>query len=371
MAKKQTTDNKDMDPMAELLAKHKTIVKVFKVGELVEGQVVDLSHNRLLLDIGGKSEGIIIGRELEDSDRTAKSLKVGEKILAKVIQSENDHGYTVLSLRRAEKERHWHHFNKFLKDGTIIEVQVLEFNKGGLVVDYNGSQGFVPLSHLDRAHFAETSNVALGSEVDLAQKAGSLIGQTLRTRVIEVNEASNRLVLSEKEVSLADSKAGQTDRLTELKVGEVLQGTVTGVTPFGVFVDLQGVEGLVHVSELSWEKVLSPAKLYKSGDTVDVKILSIEVTSGKVSLSIKALADDPWASLEERYPEGKIVQGIVSKIAPFGAFVNLEPGVDGLIHVSETVGPLKEGEDVEAVIVNVDSKNRKLGLSVRRLQSIK
>ena len=357
--------------MAELLAKHKTMVKVFKVGELVEGIVVSLSHNRLLLDIGGKSEGVIVGRELEDSDRTAKSLSVGDKVLAKVIQSENDNGYTVLSLRRAEKERHWHHFNKFLKDGTVLEVTVLEFNKGGLVVDYNGSQGFVPLSHLDRAHFAETTNVAVGSDADLTQKAGSLIGQTLRTCVIEVNEASNRLVLSEKEVSLADSKAGQADRLTELKEGEVLKGAVTGVTPFGVFVDLQGIEGLVHVSELSWEKVTNPARLYKSGDTVEVKVLSIDTANSKVSLSIKALTDDPWAGLEERYPEGKIVQGLVSKIAPFGAFVNLEPGVDGLIHVSETVGPLKEGEEVEAVVVNVDSKGRKLGLSVRRLQSIK
>lgn len=362
------------NPMEKLLQKHtKVQPRVFKNGTLVEGTVVSMAHNRLLLDIGGKSEGIVIGRELEDTGRTVKNLKVGDTVLAKVIQSENDSGYTVLSLRRAEKERHWRDFKEYETSETTLEAKVTEYNKGGLVVEVLGVQGFVPLSHLDRgAHFAEeTSNTAAGNEADLAQKAESLVGQTLMVRVIEVNETNNRLVLSEKEVSSARSKQAAASRLLEIKAGEDLSGNVSGVTPFGVFVDLGGVEGLVHVSELAWDKVTMPSKLYKVGDAVTVRVLTVDATSGKLALSIKALASDPWDGVAERYPEGKIVQGIVSKIAPFGAFVNLEPGVDGLIHVSETVGPLKEGEDVEVVVVSVDANTRRLGLSVRRLQSLK
>ena len=337
------------DLMGQLLAKHSSGVRVFRPGELIEGTVVSTSHNRLLLDIGGKSEGVITGRELEDTEKTAKKLKIGDTILAKVVQSENDNGYTVMSLRRAEKERHWRDFQKYLTEGTILEAKVTEVNKGGLVVDVLGVQGFIPLSRLT------------------SEQPESLIGQTLQTKVIEVNEGSNRLVLSEKEMAGGTSEA-KSDRLAEIHEGDIIESKVSGVTPFGVFVDLNGIEGLVHISELSWDKVLMPSKLYKVGDAVAVKVLSTNADSGKIALSIKALADDPWADVNKNYPEGKVVQGIVSKIAPFGAFVNLEPGVDGLIHVSETVGPLKEGEEVEAVVVNVDSKNRKLGLSIRQLQ---
>jgi small subunit ribosomal protein S1 len=341
---------KDNDPMGQLLAKHKQEIRVFRPGELVEGTVISLAHNRLLLDIGGKSEGVIIGRELEDTEKTVKKLKVGDTLLAKVIQSENDNGYTVLSLRRAEKDRHWRDFQKHLTEGTILSCRVTEYNKGGLVVDVLGVPGFIPLSRLDPAH-----------------EASSLVGQTLAATVIEVSEANNRLVLSEKEADEVGGEA-RTKRLEEIHAGEVIAGKVSGVTAFGVFVDLQGVEGLAHISELAWDKVLMPAKLYKVGDEVSVKVLSVDTATGKVALSIKQLSNDPWAEVDKKYPEGRLVTGTVSKIAPFGAFVNLEPGVDGLIHVSETVGPLKEGEEVEALVVNVDAKNRKLGLSVRKLQ---
>lgn len=352
--------------MEELLSKHKASIRSFRVGELVEGTVVSSSHNKLLLDIGGKSEGVISGKELEDTERTARNLKVGDKLLAKVVQSENDSGYTVLSLRRAEKERHWRDFQKYQTEGTTLSARVLEFNKGGLVVDVLGAQGFIPLSRLDRNHFEP--------DVDLANVAGSLVGQSLEVRVIEVNEAQNRLVLSEpstvqKGQLSPDGKPQVT--IKDIDEGATLTGTVTTVTPFGVFVDIGGFEGLVHISELTWDKVASPAKLYKTGDTVSVKVLSVDKEAGKIALSVRALAADPWEDVSKKYPEGKIVQGIVSKIAPFGAFVNLEPGVDGLVHVSETVGPMKEGEEVEAVVVTSDAKSRKLGLSVRRLQGLK
>lgn len=348
--------------MGQLLAKHQAGARVFKHGELVEGTVVSLAHNRLLLDIGGKSEGLVSGRELEDTEKTVKKLKIGDKVLAKVTQSENDNGYTVLSLRRAEKEKHWRDFHKYLDAGTVLDCKVVEFNKGGLVVEVLGVQGFIPLSRLDRGHFD------VGA--DLAEQAPSLIGKNLSATVIEINEAQNRLVLAEKGVGELGDEA-RSSRLGEIKEGDVLEGQVSGTTPFGVFVDLGGLEGLVHISEISWEKVQNPAKLYKVGDEVEVKVLSVNQGEGKVALSIKQLANDPWANVDKKYPEGRLVTGIVSKIAPFGAFVNLEPGVDGLIHVSETVGPLKEGEEVEAIIVNVDAKNRKLGLSIRKLQGQK
>ncbi|MCG2686150.1 S1 RNA-binding domain-containing protein, partial [Candidatus Parcubacteria bacterium] len=241
-------------------------------------------------------------------------------------------------------------------------------NKGGLLCDVGGElRGFVPLSHLDSGHFAvQDSSVARGSTADLTTKLQPLVGQILKVRVIEVDQSQNRLVLSEKDAEYEEIQKRVKKFLGRVKIGEVLAGRVSGIMPFGIFVDVgTGVEGLVHISEISWDKVSYPGQLFTLGDEVKVKVLTVSEDENRLSLSIKALSEDPWKEAAQKYPVGSTVKGRVSKVMPFGAFVTLEPGLDGLVHVSETVGPLEEGEEVEARVLTVDGRRKRLGLSLR------
>jgi len=343
-------------------------LKEHHAGDLVEGIVVSVSHGEVLLDVGAKSEGIISGTELVDTDNTHKNLKPGDKILAMVMQAENEQGYIVLSLKRAEKDRKWQVAESAFDDGSILEAVVVEYNKGGLLVDCIGLRGFVPLSHLDRVHFTEDiGKYAGGSDAELKEILDVLAGKTLKAKAIEVDRAKNRLVLSEKEAMGTYSIEARQKRLETIKIGDTLEGVVTGIMNFGIFVDLEGIEGLVHISEIAWEKVNHPGDYYQVGSSISVKVLGIDEESKKLALSVKQLIDNPWETVEDKYPIGSKVTGRVSKIVPFGAFVNLEKGLDGLIHVSETDGPLEEGQDVTAVVTQVDGNSQKLALSVRQV----
>ncbi|MGD8744678.1 MAG: S1 RNA-binding domain-containing protein [Candidatus Woesebacteria bacterium] len=355
--------------MEKLIDKKGLDLKELKSGELIEGVVVNVAHGEVLIDVGAKSEGIVRGQELIDSDQTHKNIQPGDKILTKVLQAENDQGYIVLSLRRAERERKWTDAEKAFEDGSVLEATVLEYNKGGLLCDCLGLRGFIPLSHLDRVHFAEDlAKTASGSEAELKESLQVLAGKVLKVKVIEFDKEKNRFVLSEKDALSTYSDESRDERLAEIKEGDKLEGIVTGIMPFGVFVDLGGVEGLVHISEIAWEKVSHPSKYFSVGETIEVLVLGIDEESKKLALSVKRLTPNPWETVEEKYPEGTKVKGVVSKIVPFGAFVTIEKGLDGLIHVSETTGPLNEGDKIEAIVTQVDGKNQKLALSVRNLE---
>ena len=255
------------------------------------------------------------------------------------------------------------------KGGSVLEATVVEYNKGGLLADCLGLRGFIPLSHLDRVHFAnDIAKFAAGSESELKASLKVLSGKVLKVKIIEMDKSKNRLVLSEKDALGAYSEEARHEKLAKIKAGDVLEGIVTGIMPFGVFVDLDGVEGLVHISEIAWEKVNHPSNYFAVGSTVQVKVLGIDGESGKLALSVKRLTENPWEKAEEKYKVGTKVQGVVSKVVPFGAFVNLEKGLDGLVHVSETSGPLKEGEEVTAVVTQVDAENQKLALSIRQAE---
>lgn len=361
--------HKDSSKMDSLLKDKYLDIKQFYSGELIEGIVVSVSNREVLVDVGAKSEGIISGAELTDTDQTYKNLKPGDTVLAMVLQAENEQGYIVLSLKRAEKDRKWQLVESAFDDGSILEAEVLEYNKGGLLVDCLGLRGFVPLSHLDRVHFTEDlGKYAAGSDAELKEVLGVLAGKSLKVKVIEVDRAKNRLVLSEKEALGTYSTEAREERLENIGIGDVLEGVVTGIMNFGIFVDLEGVEGLVHISEIAWEKVNHPRDYYTVGSPIEVKVLGIDEKSKKLALSVKQLTENPWETVEEKYPVGKTVSGKVGKIVPFGAFVNLEKGLDGLIHVSETVGPLEEGQEVSAVVTQVDGPSQKLALSVRQLE---
>ena len=375
--------------------------------------------------------------------RLIKNLKVGDKIAAFVLQAENDQGYIVLSLRRAAPEQRWHELETIYEKDEPLTVTISEYNRGGFLVDAAGVTGFVPMSHLSREHLAsldanipavtgggmiESANETEEEEIegellvevpaeglpelpeealkavkeekrklsekkavtnpDLVwqsdesrdKKANPLIGEKLTVKIIEMDRAKNRLVLSEKEALTKEDREKIETVLKTLTVGEVLDGTVTGVMPFGLFVELMalpgpkgkklplnGVEGLVHVSELAWEKVAQPRDLYRVGDKVKVKVLEVDPDLFRIALSIKQTETNPWDGAEERYTAGSIVEGEVIKIVPFGAFVRLEKGLDGLIHVTETTGPLKVGERIKAFVIEVNPTEQRLALSIKKL----
>jgi ribosomal protein S1 len=364
---KSSKVRKPNSAMAKLLTDKDLEMKDLRVGELVEGIVVSISHGELLLDVGAKTEGMISGSELLEADESHKHLKPGDTVFAKVVQSENQQGYVVLSLRRAEKDRKWKDAEDAFANGSVLEATIIEYNKGGLLCDCAGLRGFIPLSHLDRSHFAnDIAKFAAGSEAELKDSLKSLAGKVIRVKVIELDTLKNRFVLSEKDAMSTYSDESREKRLQEIKAGTTLEGIVTGIMPFGVFIDLDGVEGLVHISEIAWEKVNNPSSYFSVGQTVKVMVLGIDEQSKKLALSVKRLTPNPWEVVEEKYPIGTKVKGIVSKIVPFGAFVTIEKGLDGLVHVSEAASPLKEGEEVDAIVIQVDGTNQKLALSTRQ-----
>lgn len=352
--------------MSKYLTDKDLQIKQLHVGDMVEGVVVSAGHKEILVDLGAKSEGIITGLELSEADKSYKSVKPGDKISAKVSQIENAQGYIVLSLKKAEKDKKWQDAEEAFENGSVLDATVLEYNKGGLLCDCLGLRGFIPLSHLDRVHFAnDVAKFAAGSEAELKESLKILSGKTLRVKVIELDKEKNRFVLSEKDALTTYSEESRKKRLSEIKIGSSVEGIVTGIMPFGVFVDLDGVEGLVHISEIAWEKVSHPSNYFKVGQKIKVMVLGIDEASNKLALSVKKLIPNPWETVEEKYPVGTKVKGVVSKIVPFGAFVTLEKGLDGLIHISEAESPLEEGDKVSAVVIQVDGANQKLALSTR------
>jgi small subunit ribosomal protein S1 len=346
---------KNPQTMADLLLNTKRTLRAFRRGEVVEGVVISSGRREIFVDLGAKSEGIISSRELEESPNSISGLEVGDKVIASVVQTENDQGYTILSLSRAESERSWRRLEEALASREVLTVKVVDANKGGLVVETGtGTRGFVPFSHL-RQQFSDT-------------EASSMLNQTLSVIVIELNRPNNRLVFSEKMAALlSDPKIKAFYEI--LKPSKKMKGRVTSVSPFGVFVELTpGVEGLVHISEVGWERVEHPSEVVKEGDKVDVVVLSIDQERGQLALSMKALQKNPWERVAKKYKVGDIVSGKVTKTVPFGAFVRLPEGVEGLIHVSETTGPLDEGDEVKAVVINLEPEKQKLGLSVKQLK---
>jgi small subunit ribosomal protein S1 len=365
MAKARKIQKKD-SAMSKYLTDQDLHIKELKVGDMIEGVVVSATHKEILVDVGAKSEGIITGTELSEADKSYKSIQPGEKITAKIAQVENAQGYIVLSLKRAEKDKKWQDAEEAFDEGLVIDAVVIEYNKGGLLCDSLGLRGFIPLSHLDRVHFAnDVAKFAAGSEAELKESLKILSGKTLRVKVIELDKDKNRFVLSEKDALSTYSEESRKKRLSEIEIGSTVEGIVTGIMPFGIFVDLDGVEGLVHISEIAWEKVSHPSNYFKVGQKIEVMVLGVDDDSNKLALSVKKLTPNPWEHVEEKYPVGTKVKGVVSKIVPFGAFVTLEKGLDGLIHISEAEAPLEEGDKVSAIVIQVDGSNQKLALSTR------
>ncbi len=360
MAKNTAQTEGKAKTMDELLAATGYMLKSPKKGDLVTGTVTSISRKLVQVDIGGKTEGIVTDKEFEAAADFARELKAGDTVKAFVVSAENDRGQILLSFKKAAVDQKWDAFKAAMDDGTVVTVRGLELNKGGMIVSYEGVRGFVPTSQFGKTVIGELE---------------SLLGKSFKVKIIEVDREKNRLIFSERHVSEEELIKQKTAALDAVKVGEVYEGVVSGILSFGAFVTLtvpmedgsQGhIEGLVHISEISWEKVEDPNKYVKSGDTVKVKVLAVDQASGKLTLSIKQTNDDPWAIAKEKYPEGTVVAGVVSRVAQFGIFVHLEAGIDGLVHISKIMNMEmpRVGEDVSVTVESVDPGARRMSLSI-------
>lgn len=341
--------------------------KTYSPGILVECEIIDIVGNKILVDIEGCAIGSISGKETHAAEGEVKDLVPGKKISAYVIEPENEEGYYVLSLRKASQERTWTNFMKAYEDGEVVKIAVTEANKGGLLVLMEGIKGFIPVSQLAPLHYPRVDGANASEILSRLQK---LIGVQMDVKIINVDRTGGKLILSEK-AALEDLRSST---LKNVHVGSKVKGVISGIVKFGIFVAFEGLEGLVHISEIEWGHVKDPFQYGKIGDPVEVQIIGIE--GDKISLSMKRLTPDPWQSVKDRYAVGKIVKGKVDRITQFGVFVKLEDDINGLIHLSELSHEqvkdphkfVKVGQTVEAKIITIDVEEHRIGLSLKALQ---
>jgi len=341
-------------------------------GDIIEGVVVGSDRDGLLVDIGAKSEGVIPRHEMQSLRPESVAIpEPGERVLVFVLQPETPEGQIIVSLDRARGEKGWRRLQQYYEEGTAFEGEVTGYNKGGLLVDVEGVHAFVPLSQLAGTRPARTTDES--GEKGLA----SWVGKTLRVKVIEINRRRNRVILSER-AAMQEWRAQQKDRLlAELREGTVQRGKITSIREFGVFVDLGGADGLVHLSELSWDRGKSPDEMFQVGDEVDVYILKVDQESRKIALSLRRAQPEQWEGLIDKYEVGQIVTGQVTKLAPFGAFARIEGPLEGLVHISELVDRrvahpqevVKEGDTLPLKIVRIERDRHRLGLSLKQARS--
>jgi small subunit ribosomal protein S1 len=341
-------------------------LKIPKVGDVVKGKVIAASRREVRIDIEGVTTGVVRGRELFAESSIYKNLKAGDEVEATVIDLENENGDLELSFRFAGQQRAWEDLRKMFTTGEVIAVKILEANKGGLIVSVSHITGFLPVSQLSPDHYPRVSG---GDKSKILEKLKTYIGESMDVRVIDVNERENKLIVSEKAVW----EERQKDIISRYKVGDTVEGEVTALADFGAFVKFEALEGLVHISEIAWQRIDHPRDLLKVGETVKAEIIGIE--GSKIFLSMKKLVEDPWKSVEEKYKIGEIVKGKVLKINPFGFFVELDPEIHGLAHISElsakpvtdisTVG--KIGDVLDFRIVSIEPKEHRLGLSIKAI----
>ena len=347
--------------MDDLLQSNEESFKKVNTGDAVKGTVLSVKKHELIIDLGPQGVGLVPRREAS----FVRNLNVGDEVTTSVIEPEMDDGYVLLSLRKAVKDKGWDEIQAKLEGSEVVEVTPFDANRGGLLVEYEGIRGFMPVSQLSAEHYPR---VGSSDKDEILQRLNSLVGKSIKARILDANKKENKLIFSEKEAI----KDGLAERFAELKLGDTVKGVVTGVVDFGVFVNVDGIEGLVHISEISWERVSNPSDYVKVGDIVEAKIIAID--KERLSLSIKQLTEDPWISEVENLKKGSKVEGTITRITPFGAFVQISPAVEALVHVSE----LGEGSDVDPEkiftlnerktfkVLDIDKDGRKISLSIAK-----
>ncbi|KKT90946.1 MAG: RNA binding S1 domain protein [Parcubacteria group bacterium GW2011_GWC1_45_13] len=355
--------DKDIKPNNDIMdALLKAQPKVFlKIGDLIEGQVLEREGAKLFLDLGIFGTGIIYGQEYQNARELIKNLKPEDKVTAKIVELENENGFVELSLKEAGSEMVWKEAKELKESQEALNLKVVEANKGGVVLEWRGIKGFLPASQLKASHYPRVEG---GEKEKIFDELRKLVGEAISVTILDFDPKENKLIFSEKGAESEDLKKV----VEKYKVGDIIEGEITGVVDFGIFIKLEeGLEGLAHISELDWALVENPNTLFKVGEQIKSKIISID--GDKISLSVKALKPDPWETYKEKYKKGDIVEGKVLRLNKFGALVTLDTGIYGLAHISEfgTERKMREmvlvGESYFFQIVNYKPEDKKLSLS--------
>ncbi|MCA9344428.1 S1 RNA-binding domain-containing protein [Candidatus Saccharibacteria bacterium] len=336
-------------------------IKQIKTGDVVEGLVTSVKKHEIWVDLGANGVGVVMRREIGGGQKISE----GDTVTTSVVDPEMEEGYSLLSMKRAVKDKGWDELQRAFDARDILEITPYDANRGGLLVELEGIRGFLPVSQLAAGHYPRVT----GADKDeILQKLNALTGKPIRARILDVNKRDNKLIFSEKEAIKDDMQ----NRFSELKVGDEVEGIVTGVIDFGAFVNVDGIEGLVHISEISWERVEDPRKYIKNGQTIKAKIIAID--KDRLSLSMKQMQEDPWLQDVKSFKKGSIVEGKVTRITPFGAFVQISPSVEALVHVSE-MSSSDDGVDPEKIfqlnekkefkVLDIDLSARKIALSLK------
>jgi len=354
-------ENHKNDSMQKIVEDLGSDIVPVKEGAIVEVIILAKSKNRILVDVSGICYGIVLEKEFSVD---VNDLKSGDKVVAYVLTAENDDGYAVLSLRRADKERFNQKISENFQEEKNVRVRIKQANKGGLIAEYGGIEGFLPVSQLSNEHYPKVGD----NKSKILEKLNEFVGKALEVKIINYDKTQNKLIFSEKAALTSEIQ----NVLESYKKGQVVDGVVSGVVDFGLFIDLGKIEGLVHISEISWDRIDNLKSLYKIGDKVRVEIIAVD--DSKVSLSIKRLLPDPWLDKIKELKKGKMVEGEVEKVTPFGVFVVLPNKISGLVHISELSEKLRDGkkmEDVLAIgkkykfkIISIEAASHKINLSI-------
>jgi len=354
--------------MEEIISNSPQKLFVIKPGDIVEGTIIAVRKTAILVDLDGKGIGIIFGREL-GPDYYSRKYKVGDRILASVLDFEDEFGKIPLSLRKVGKGNVVKDLEEKFKKGEIIEVVPQEANRGGLIIEIGGFKGFLPTSQLSPEHYPRVED---GNKNEILNKLLELVGKPLKVKILDFDAQSGKLIFSEK--GIVGNKKDKI--IANFKVGQEVEGTITGIVDFGAFVDIGGIEGLIHISEISWEKVENVSQYLKIGEKVKAVVTSVD--NGKVSLSIKRLQEDPFMKEIEDLKKGQTLEGLVSKIVPFGIFVKIKNNLEGLVHVSEIpeefLPPEKHfqvDQNILVKILSIDKKERKILLALKNNTDLK
>lgn len=366
------TEQADSPPemdMAQLLAEAEPI-RNLRRGEVVLGEVMRFDAEGILVNVGHKTEGVIPPREMRSlSPEEQDAIQPGDEVFAYVIRTASDEEPALLSLDKAKGERGWAVLQQYLDSTDLVEGVIQGFNRGGAVVEVEGLQGFIPLSQL--APISRSS-----SDTDQEEILAQRVGESVQLRLLELDRRRNRVILSERQVLQKQRELEKDRLLEELTEGEVRSGRVSGISSFGVFVDLGGADGLIHISELSWEQVESPGTVVSIGEELEVYVLRVDREARKIALSLRRLQPEPWQTIGDRYAVGQTVTGTVTKLTNFGAFARIEGSIEGLIHISELSDRVvnhpkevvKEGDVLSLRIIKMEPERRRLGLSVKQAE---
>lgn len=365
-------DQANNQSMEALLANESLNIDLPQAGEIRKGTIASISQNQILISIGAKSEGVVAGRELEQLTQEERdTLKVGQEIDVFVIIPEDDNGNVVLSLKRALEQMTWENVEKMIADEVVIDTKIIGFNKGGLIAAIGNLRGFIPSSQVSASRRAQSS----GDKPE--QRWQKMVGQDISVRIIEVDRERRRLILSERAAN-TESRSSLKDRVIgELEEGKTYTGRVTSLADFGAFININGADGLVHLSELSYDRVAHPKEVLEVGQEVQVKVINIDQEKRRIGLSLRALQDDPWKNHMAKFSVGQLVEGVITRLTKFGAFARLEGDIEGLIHISELSENrvehpkevLHEGDVKTLRIIRIDADQHRIGLSLRKVDS--